>query len=89
MQKSDIKYFLGANSAEGFVSVFKECYNILGGVDTTIPVDIYVPGCAARPQAIPTTNERIIMTFFSGSLPKKRLSGSIILRKNVFFDSIS
>ena len=32
--------------------VFKECYNILGGVDTTIPVDIYVPGCAARPQAI-------------------------------------
>lgn len=32
--------------------VFKECYNILGGADTIIPVDIYVPGCAARPQAI-------------------------------------
>lgn len=32
--------------------VFKECYNILGGVDTTIPVDIYVAGCAARPEAI-------------------------------------
>ena len=32
--------------------VFKECYNILGGADTVIPVDIYVPGCAARPQAI-------------------------------------
>ena len=32
--------------------IFKECYNILGGVDTTIPVDIYVPGCAARPEAI-------------------------------------
>lgn len=32
--------------------VFKECYNIIGGVDTTIPVDIYVPGCAARPEAI-------------------------------------
>lgn len=32
--------------------VFKDCYNILGGADTTIPVDIYVPGCAARPQAI-------------------------------------
>ena len=32
--------------------VFKECYNIIGGADTTIPVDIYVPGCAARPQAI-------------------------------------
>ena len=32
--------------------IFKDCYNILGGADTVIPVDIYVPGCAARPQAI-------------------------------------
>ncbi len=32
--------------------VFKECYNIIGGADTVIPVDIYVPGCAARPQSI-------------------------------------
>ena len=32
--------------------VFKECYNILGGADHAIPVDIYVPGCAARPEAI-------------------------------------
>ncbi len=32
--------------------VFKECYNILGGVDTVIPVDVYVPGCAARPESI-------------------------------------
>ena len=31
--------------------IFKECYNILGGVDTILPVDIYVPGCAARPEA--------------------------------------
>lgn len=32
--------------------VFKDAYNIKGGVDTVIPVDIYVPGCAARPESI-------------------------------------
>lgn len=32
--------------------IFKECYNILGGADKVIPVDVYVPGCAARPEAI-------------------------------------
>ena len=32
--------------------IFKECYNILGGVNKLLPVDVYVMGCAARPEAI-------------------------------------
>ena len=32
--------------------VFRECYNVMGGVDTVLPVDIYIPGCAARPESI-------------------------------------
>ncbi len=32
--------------------IFAECYNIKGGVDKVLPVDVYVPGCAVRPEAI-------------------------------------
>lgn len=32
--------------------VFKDCYNMMGGVDHVLPVDVYVPGCAARPESI-------------------------------------
>ena len=32
--------------------VFAECYNIKGGADFAVPVDVYVPGCAARPESI-------------------------------------
>jgi len=32
--------------------VFRECYNVLGGVDKVIPVDVWVLGCAARPESI-------------------------------------
>jgi ech hydrogenase subunit C len=32
--------------------VFRECYNVIGGIDKVIPVDVYVPGCAARPESI-------------------------------------
>ena len=50
MPEPKIVVAVGICAASG--GIFRECYNIRGGVDTVIPVDVYVPGCAARPEAI-------------------------------------
>jgi ech hydrogenase subunit C len=41
---------IGACAYSG--GVFAECYNVSGGVASAIPVDVYVPGCAAKPETI-------------------------------------
>ena len=50
--------------------VFRECYNVAGGIDKLIPVDVYVMGCAARPESI---IDGIVTAL--GILEKKRSEG--------------
>jgi ech hydrogenase subunit C len=41
---------VGACAVSG--GIFARAYNVRGGVDRVIPVDVYAPGCAARPETI-------------------------------------
>jgi len=41
---------VGACACSG--GIFARAYNVQGGIDRVIPVDVYVPGCAARPESI-------------------------------------
>lgn len=50
MAKPKVVVAVGICATSG--GIFAECYNVVGGVDKVLPVDVYVPGCAARPEAI-------------------------------------
>lgn len=50
MPEPKVVVAIGACACTG--GIFADCYNVIEGVDKVIPVDVYVPGCAARPEAI-------------------------------------
>lgn len=51
-QMHEPKFVVAIGTCAASAGVFRGCYNILGGIDTVIPVSAYIPGCPPRPEAI-------------------------------------
>jgi NADH-quinone oxidoreductase B subunit len=51
-QMSNPKFVVAVGACAAGGGVLQGCYGVLGGVDKLIPVDLYVPGCPPRPEAL-------------------------------------
>jgi NADH-quinone oxidoreductase B subunit len=51
-QMPEPKLVLAVGSCACTGGVFRGCYNVMGGIDSVIPVSAYIPGCPVSPKAI-------------------------------------
>ncbi len=51
-QMAEPKFVVAVGACACSGGVFKGCYNVEGGISSTIPVSAYIPGCPASPKAI-------------------------------------
>jgi len=51
-QTPEPKFVIAVGTCACSAGVFNGCYCVEGGIDTVVPVDMYIPGCPTKPEAI-------------------------------------
>jgi membrane-bound hydrogenase subunit mbhJ len=71
-QMPEPKYVISVGTCSISGGVFQGCYNVGGSVDEVVPVDVFIPGCPPRPEAVVDGIIQLLTSLKHGRLPAER-----------------
>jgi len=75
------KYVIAMGACAISGGPFKQGYNVLKGIDRYVPVDVFIPGCPPRPEAlihaIMTLQQKILAQKLTGPERPRHLNATV------------